>query len=111
MTKNPLSRMNIEWDKTYRIMVGASPARERIDAKKREEITKKAKGKCQACHKKYRDIPMQIHHKDMKNENNNPENLELLCPNCHARKHAKKYLKIFKYTVQLRPEGRRITVI
>lgn len=29
-------------------------------------------------------IPLELHHKDGNNENNNLSNLELLCPNCHA---------------------------
>lgn len=29
-------------------------------------------------------IPLQVHHKDGDNTNNEPENLEILCPNCHA---------------------------
>lgn len=29
-------------------------------------------------------IPLELHHKDGNNENNNLENLELLCPNCHS---------------------------
>jgi hypothetical protein len=29
-------------------------------------------------------LPLEIHHKDNDYRNNNEENLELLCPNCHA---------------------------
>jgi hypothetical protein len=29
-------------------------------------------------------IPLELHHKDGNNTNNNLDNLELLCPNCHA---------------------------
>lgn len=34
---------------------------------------------------------LQIHHRDRNRDNNELENLELLCPNCHASEH---YLKI-----------------
>jgi hypothetical protein len=29
-------------------------------------------------------IPLELHHIDGNNENNNLDNLEILCPNCHA---------------------------
>lgn len=29
-------------------------------------------------------VPLEIHHKDGDYENNRPENLEVLCPNCHS---------------------------
>lgn len=29
-------------------------------------------------------VPIQLHHKDGNQENNNEDNLELLCPNCHS---------------------------
>ena len=29
-------------------------------------------------------IPLEVHHKDGDNTNNKLENLQLLCPNCHA---------------------------
>ncbi len=29
-------------------------------------------------------IPLELHHKDGDNTNNELDNLELLCPNCHA---------------------------
>ena len=30
-------------------------------------------------------IPLELHHKDGNNKNNNLSNLELLCPNCHSQ--------------------------
>ena len=29
-------------------------------------------------------IPLEVHHKDGDRTNNSPENLSLLCPNCHS---------------------------
>jgi hypothetical protein len=41
---------------------------------------------CQVCgYNKYKIL--QIHHKDRNKFNNNLENLELICPNCHYEKH------------------------
>ena len=47
-------------------------------------------------------IPLQIHHKDGDCTNNNEENLQLLCPNCHSltdtfgslNKNSKRFIKI-----------------
>lgn len=42
---------------------------------------------CNECNKKTwlnRPIPLELHHKDGNNTNNNLDNLSLLCPNCHA---------------------------
>lgn len=45
--------------------------------------------KCERCgYDKYEIL--QIHHKDRNRKNNNIENLELICPNCHYEEH---YLK------------------
>jgi hypothetical protein len=42
--------------------------------------------KCERCsYNKYQVL--QIHHKDRSRENNELENLELICPNCHAEEH------------------------
>lgn len=30
------------------------------------------------------EIKLEVHHKDGNRTNNNPENLQLLCPNCHS---------------------------
>lgn len=43
--------------------------------------------KCERCNlEKWNeeDIPLELHHKDGNKDNNNLENLEILCPNCHA---------------------------
>lgn len=48
----------------------------------------KARGhKCEDCDRtkwKKQDIPLEIHHIDGDRTNNAYENLQLLCPNCHA---------------------------
>ncbi len=42
--------------------------------------------KCELCGYKKHEI-LHIHHKDRNRSNNNFENLELICPNCHYEKH------------------------
>lgn len=37
-----------------------------------------------------------VHHKDRNRNNNTPENLEMLCPNCHSLEHAKHIAHGFK---------------
>ena len=44
--------------------------------------------KCERCHlEKWMglEIPLELHHKDGNHYNNNLDNLEILCPNCHAQ--------------------------
>ena len=63
-----------------------------------------------------RNVPLETHHKDGDYTNNNEDNLELLCPNCHSltdtyknsfnhkgRKGRSKYYKIddFNYEEEL----------
>ena len=31
-----------------------------------------------------KEIPLELHHKDYNHYNNNLDNLQILCPNCHA---------------------------
>jgi predicted nucleic acid-binding Zn ribbon protein len=45
--------------------------------------------KCERCGYDKKEI-LNIHHKDRNRKNNDLDNLELLCPNCHAEEH---YLK------------------
>lgn len=43
--------------------------------------------KCERCG--YSDYPviLQVHHRDHNHQNNDPSNLEVLCPNCHCIEH------------------------
>ena len=52
-------------------------------------LFEKYKNKCQICgwgetNKKTGKIPLEVHHIDGDYTNNNEENLQLLCPNCHS---------------------------
>lgn len=42
--------------------------------------------KCEKCDYRRYEI-LQVHHKDKNRKNNNLENLELICPNCHYEEH------------------------
>ena len=42
--------------------------------------------KCERCGYQKIEI-LQVHHKDRDTKNNNLENLELVCPNCHYEEH------------------------
>lgn len=39
---------------------------------------------CQLAEWQGQDIPLELHHKDGNHFNNNLDNLQILCPNCHA---------------------------
>lgn len=54
-----------------------------ITKRMREYIINKV-GKCQCCG--YKEV-LDLHHKDQNHHNNEPYNLVVLCPNCHARVH------------------------
>lgn len=43
--------------------------------------------KCNRCSQKLPKSVLQVHHKDRNRENNNINNLEVLCPNCHMMEH------------------------
>ena len=55
----------------------------------KKRIMKSRGEHCERCNYDIYQI-LQIHHIDRNRENNNFTNLELLCPNCHAKEH---YLK------------------
>lgn len=53
----------------------------------KEELLKQRACECEQCHNTIwlnSPIPLEVHHIDGDNENNSLENLQLLCPNCHA---------------------------
>jgi 5-methylcytosine-specific restriction endonuclease McrA len=55
----------------------------------KKRLLKERCTKCERCDYSKHEI-LQIHHKNRDRNNNELENLELICPNCHAEEH---YLK------------------
>lgn len=56
--------------------------------KLKPHLIQKRGHKCELCSKKSwlkRPIPLEVHHKDGDRTNNEYDNLQLLCPNCHAQ--------------------------
>jgi len=77
--------------------VGLSISKEgriRVPAKRRHEVEEKYHNKCAVCKKK--PCKLQIHHKNMKNNDPRLINLELLCPTHHIKKHEKVFRKKYK---------------
>ena len=70
--------------------------RVRIPAKRRHEVENKYNKKCAVCKKKPSGVTLQIHHKNMKNNDNKLSNLELLCPNDHIARHSKAFRRVYK---------------
>ncbi len=63
--------------------------------------------KCERCgYDKYPEI-LEVHHKDRSRKNGVGENLELLCPNCHAEEHHLKNDGRFKRNIKLNNENER----
>ncbi len=63
--------------------------REPIPAKLRKKILERAKNTCEysGCNIKNEDIKLHNHHKNLKNDDNRPSNLSVLCPNHHQKIH------------------------
>ncbi len=60
---------------------------ENAASKYRETAMAIKQKKCERCgYAKYPEI-LEVHHKDRNRANGNPDNLELLCPNCHTEEH------------------------
>lgn len=81
--------------KSLKKMLGYS-SREPIPADKKRAIMERAGNKCEVCHKKPRGVPLEFHHKNMKNDDNRLSNLQLLCPNHHRQKHTKARRKVYR---------------
>jgi len=61
----------------------------KISAYVKRWVFEKAKNKCENCgfdsvHPRTKKSILQIHHKDENPNNSTPDNLVVLCPNCHA---------------------------
>lgn len=67
--------------------------RVRIPAKRRHEVENKYHNKCAKGHQNISGVKLQIHHINMKNNDNKLSNLELLCPNHHIQRHSKLFRK------------------
>lgn len=52
----------------------------------KSKLTKGGKSKCERCDYNKIEI-LQIHHKNRNRNDNNLDNLEILCPNCHYEEH------------------------
>lgn len=68
----------------------------------RDYLLKKTDYKCQRCGWGEKNpitgkVPLEIHHIDGNRMNNNEENLEVLCPNCHSLTPNYKYLNSKKF--------------
>jgi hypothetical protein len=60
---------------------------ENAASKYRETALSLKQKKCERCgYDKHPEI-LEVHHKDRNRSNGNPNNLELLCPNCHTEEH------------------------
>ncbi|MBU1199745.1 MAG: hypothetical protein KKF46_01990 [Nanoarchaeota archaeon] len=93
MARNP----NISF-KTPKIDVnsfvfGKKPGREPLPSKKKNEVKKRAKNTCEYKGCKHK-LNLQFHHKNMKNSDSRLSNIELLCPNHHAKRHSQKIRKV-----------------
>jgi 5-methylcytosine-specific restriction endonuclease McrA len=49
-------------------------------------LLKERGGYCERCNYSKYEV-LQVHHKNRKRTNNNIENLEIICPNCHYEEH------------------------
>jgi 5-methylcytosine-specific restriction endonuclease McrA len=52
--------------------------------------------KCNRCGFAEYPLILGVHHKDRNRDNNQPKNLEILCPNCHSIEHMKHIAHGFK---------------
>ena len=99
--RNPIQAMLKEQRRTMSIMTTGKAPRERVPAKVKNQVKDRVKKKygrlvCEVCKKKPRGVTLQYHHKNMKNTDNRPNNIQLLCPNHHSLKHKKKYRKQYR---------------
>lgn len=64
---------------------------------------------CERCgYDKYEIL--QVHHKDKNRQNNNLDNLELICPNCHAEEHYLQNSWTQKIVLEGGPDGKAMVL-
>jgi hypothetical protein len=89
----------MKWDMPKITSVFSRPSsREPLPASKKNAVRERARNKCEfiGCNEKRN---LQFHHKNMKNHDNRISNIELLCPNHHARRHDDKFRQFKEYDV------------
>lgn len=62
-----------------------------------EEVKKHICEHCNLTHWNYKPIPLELSHKDGNKTNNSIQNLELICPNCHAQTESYRGKNIGRY--------------
>ncbi len=68
-------------------IAGMQPSHYKDHSKYRQYALDNLKNECNRCGYNKNIKILQAHHKDSNRANNDLENLELLCPNCHAEEH------------------------
>jgi hypothetical protein len=75
---------------TYRAGIRYKIGRPRDKAQLLSDVKKQLSAlrgaKCERCGYDTYEV-LQVHHKNRDNQDNRPENLELICPNCHCEEH------------------------
>ena len=79
--------------KPLKLGFGKASSREPLPAEIKRSVKECAKNTCEyrGCGHKSN---LQFHHKNMKNSDNRLSNIELLCPNHHAKRHDQKRRKV-----------------
>jgi len=87
--KLPSARKMLPRKRDTQRMLGMRRIREPISAKLKKCVLARAKNVCEHadCNIKNSDIKLQMHHKNMNNDDNRLVNIIVLCPNCHWLKH------------------------
>ncbi len=74
-------------------LFGKASSREPLPADKKRKVRERAKNTCEYRGCKHKEN-LQFHHKNMKNSDSRLSNIELLCPNHHAKRHSQKGRKV-----------------
>lgn len=76
-----LKYLELDWN-TFNLQVGHAD-----DVLVRKRLYLEQEGRCNNCCRyewQDKEIPLELEHKDGNHHNNSRENIEMLCPNCHA---------------------------
>jgi hypothetical protein len=82
-------------------------AREPVSAKLKKEVRARAKNTCEWRGCKEKEY-LQFHHKNMKNDDNRPSNIVLLCPKHHIKTHGENKREIYQRAIFGNPTRARV---